>query len=99
MDALDRPRPRQKWSKKQKQAYAKEKAMEELLSPPKNPPPAWLENPDLLPKKPPQAGVSCRPVMVDPSKPPPKIQPAPFRSGPLPIKRFEDDDDDQLEDL
>jgi hypothetical protein len=53
MDALDARRPRQQMSKKEKQAYAKEKAMEELVTPPKNPPPAWLSNPALLPKKPP----------------------------------------------
>ena len=54
MDALDGPRLKQKWGKKEKQAYAKEKAMEELLTPPKNPPPPWLSDPKLLPKKPPQ---------------------------------------------
>lgn len=53
MDALDARRPRQKMGKKQKQAYAKEKAMEELLLPSKTPPPAWLSDPSLLPKKPP----------------------------------------------
>lgn len=53
MDALDARRPKQQWSKKEKQAYAKEKAMEELVAPPKNPPPAWLSDPSLLPKKPP----------------------------------------------
>ena len=52
-DALDRPRPRGKMGKKAKQAYAREKAAEELLLPPKTPPPAWLSDSSLLPKKPP----------------------------------------------
>ena len=52
-DALDQYRGRQKMGKKEKQAYAKEKAMEELVKPPKNPPPSWLNDPNLLPKKPP----------------------------------------------
>ena len=34
-------------------AYAQEKQMEELLIPPSKPPPAWLSDPTLLPKKPP----------------------------------------------
>jgi hypothetical protein len=42
-----------KFSKKQKKAYAKKMRDEELVTPPKNPPPAWLWNPELLPKKPP----------------------------------------------
>jgi len=52
-DALDRGRPRQRLSKKEKQKYAQKKAMEELLMPPKYAPPAWLDDPSLLPKKPP----------------------------------------------
>lgn len=53
MDALDARRPRQKFSKKEKKAYAQDQAMKALLEPPKNPPPAWLSDPSLLPKKPP----------------------------------------------
>ena len=53
MDALDARRPKQRWSKKMKKQYAQEKASEELLLPPKSPPPAWLSDPSLLPKKPP----------------------------------------------
>jgi hypothetical protein len=53
MDALDARRPRQKMGKKAKIAYAKDKAMEELLQPAKNQLPAWLSDPSLLPKKPP----------------------------------------------
>ncbi len=52
-DALDRPRAKRGYSKKEKRDYARDKALEALLLPPKNPPPAWLTNPDLLPKKPP----------------------------------------------
>lgn len=52
-DALDQRRPRQKMGKKEKQAYAREKHIEDLLQPPKNPPPDWLNDPSLLPKKPP----------------------------------------------
>ena len=52
-DALDRPRGRQRFGKKQKMQYAREKAAEELLMPPKAPPPEWLSNPSLLPKRPP----------------------------------------------
>jgi hypothetical protein len=39
--------------RKQKQAYAQDRAAQELLLPPKEPPPAWLSDPALLPKKPP----------------------------------------------
>ncbi len=53
MDALDGPRPKRKFGKKDKRAYAQKKAAEELLEPPKSPPPAWLSDPSLLPKKPP----------------------------------------------
>jgi hypothetical protein len=53
MDALDARRPRQKMGKKERQAYAKEKAMEELVQPPKAPLAPWLSDPSLLPKKPP----------------------------------------------
>ncbi len=53
-DALDAPRGKQKMGKAAKMAYAKEKTMEELCAPPKNPPPAWLSDASLLPKKPPQ---------------------------------------------
>lgn len=52
-DALDRPRPRQKWGNKEKRAYAKEKALEDLLLPPKHPPPAWMSDTRLLPRRPP----------------------------------------------
>ena len=52
-DALDRPRGRQKLGKKQKQEYAREKAMEELVMPPKNGLAAFLTDKSLLPMKPP----------------------------------------------
>ncbi len=51
---MDAPRGKQKMGKAAKMAYAKEKTMEELCAPPKNPPPAWLSDASLLPKKPPQ---------------------------------------------
>lgn len=41
------------FSRAEKMAYAQEKHMEDLLQPPKNPPPAWLSDPSLLPKRPP----------------------------------------------
>lgn len=53
-DALDRPAFRKGgFSKAEKRAYAQQKFMEELVQPPKNPPPEWTENKELLPKKPP----------------------------------------------
>jgi hypothetical protein len=53
-DALDRPAFRKGgFGKAEKRAYAQKKFAEELLQPPKNPPPAWLNDPSLLPKKPP----------------------------------------------
>ena len=53
-DALDRRAFRKGgFSKAEKRAYAQQKFMEELVMPPKNPPPKWLEDPSLLPKKPP----------------------------------------------
>lgn len=52
-DALDQRRPYQRLSKKDRIAYAREKHLEDLMLPPKNPPPAWLSDPSLLPKKPP----------------------------------------------
>lgn len=52
-DALDRPRGKQTFSKKEKAAYAREQHLKNLLEPPKNPPPEWLADPTLLPKKPP----------------------------------------------
>jgi hypothetical protein len=56
-DALDAPRARGgRFGKREKRAYAKEKAAEELLLPPKEPPPPWLSDPSLLPKKPPGHG-------------------------------------------
>ena len=55
-DALDQRRPQQKFSKKDKMAYARDQHMKALLEPPKTPPPAWLSNPALLPKKPPGGG-------------------------------------------
>lgn len=55
-DALDRPRPHGKMGKAAKRAYARDKASEELLLPPKSPPPAWLSDSSLLPKKPPGRG-------------------------------------------
>jgi hypothetical protein len=53
MDALDARRPKQKLGKKQKQQFAQEKALEELLVPPSKPLAPWLSDPSLLPKKPP----------------------------------------------
>jgi hypothetical protein len=47
-DALDQARPRQKFSKAEKRAYAKQMFEQELLQPPKNP-----IKPLVLPKKPP----------------------------------------------
>jgi hypothetical protein len=47
-DALDQARPRQKFSKAEKRAYAKQMFEQELLQPPKNP-----IRPLVLPKKPP----------------------------------------------
>jgi hypothetical protein len=53
-DALDRQAFRKGgFSKAEKRAYAQQKFAEELVTPPKNPPPAWLSDPSLLPKKPP----------------------------------------------
>lgn len=53
-DALDRPAFRKGgFGKAEKRAYAQQKFAEELVQPPKNPPPAWLNDPSLLPKKPP----------------------------------------------
>lgn len=55
-DIFDRGwRGKQTWSKAQKRAYAKEKHLEALLEPPKDPAklPAFLSDPSLLPKKPP----------------------------------------------
>jgi hypothetical protein len=53
-DALDRRAFRKGgFSKAEKRAYAQQKFLEELVQPPKNPPPAWLNDPTLLPKKPP----------------------------------------------
>jgi hypothetical protein len=49
-DALDRPAFRKGgFSRSEKRAYAQKK----LVQPPKNPPPEWLSDPTLLPKKPP----------------------------------------------
>ena len=52
-DALNRPRPRRGFSKKEKRNYAMKKRAEDLVEPPKFTPPAWLSDPSLLPKKPP----------------------------------------------
>ncbi len=52
-DALDHQSTRGKFSKAEKQAYARKMHEEALLEQPKNPPPAWLSDPTLLPKKPP----------------------------------------------
>lgn len=53
-DALDRQAFRKGgFGKAEKRAYAQQKFAEELVQPPKNPPPAWLNDPSLLPKKPP----------------------------------------------
>jgi hypothetical protein len=73
MDALDAPRPRQKWGKAQKRAYAKEKAMEDLLLPPKNPPPAWLSDPSLLPKHPPGRKPKEEPKKLNKGRRKPKV--------------------------
>lgn len=53
-DALDHKAFRRGgFSKAEKRAYAKQRFAEELVQPPKEPPPEWLSNPDLLPRKPP----------------------------------------------
>lgn len=53
-DALDRRAfQRGGFSKAEKRAYAQQKFLEDLVAPPKNPPPEWLNDPSLLPKKPP----------------------------------------------
>jgi len=53
-DALDRKVFRRGgFSKEEKRAYAQQRFLEELVAPPKNPPPEWLNDPSLLPKKPP----------------------------------------------
>jgi hypothetical protein len=53
-DALDRPRGRQKLGKAERQKFAKQKFVEELVVPStKHQRPAWMEDPTLLPKKPP----------------------------------------------
>ena len=55
-DIFDRGwRGKQTWSKAQKREYAKEKHLEGLLQPPKDPSklPAFLADPSLLPKRPP----------------------------------------------
>jgi hypothetical protein len=53
-DALDHQAFRKGgFSKAEKRAYAREKFVEDLLSPPKTPLAAWLSDPTLLPKKPP----------------------------------------------
>ena len=41
------------FSKAEKRAYAQAKFLEELVQPPKEPPPEWMSDPELLPKKPP----------------------------------------------
>ena len=53
MDAMDRPRGKPKYGKKEKQKYAQEKHLEALCEPPKQPLAAWLSDPSLLPRKPP----------------------------------------------
>jgi hypothetical protein len=52
-DALDRPRGKQKFSKKEKAAYAQKCRAEELALPPKDGLAPFLADPSLLPKKPP----------------------------------------------
>jgi hypothetical protein len=52
-DALDKPRRRGKPSKKERQTYAKAKFVEDLILPPKNGIAPFLNNPALLPKRPP----------------------------------------------
>lgn len=53
-DALDRQAFRKGgFSKAEKQAYAKQKFAEELVTPPRDPPPAWMDDNTLLPRKPP----------------------------------------------
>lgn len=53
-DALDkRAYKKGGFSKAEKREYARQKAVDDLLLPPKNPAPAWLSDPSLLPKKPP----------------------------------------------
>jgi len=53
-DALDHRLVRRgRFSRSEKRDYAKRMREEELVLPPKDPPPAWLTDPSLLPKKPP----------------------------------------------
>ena len=52
-DALDRPRPRQKFGRKARQDYARRKSVEELLEPARDGLADFLQNPSLLPKRPP----------------------------------------------
>lgn len=53
-DALDRPRVWRPMGRKEKQSWAQKKRMEELVKPSdKFPRAAFLDNPELLPKKPP----------------------------------------------
>lgn len=56
-DALDhRAFQRGGFSKAEKREYARQKFVEDLVLPPKNPPPAWLSDSSLLPKRPPGQG-------------------------------------------
>jgi hypothetical protein len=44
------------FSREEKREYARQKFVEELVQPPKNPPPEWLFDRTLLPMKPPGKG-------------------------------------------
>jgi len=74
-DALDQARPRQKFSKAEKRAYAKQMFEQELLQPPKNP-----IAPLVLPKKPPgvrpdpeEPARAGSPTPTSPRTPPPPV--------------------------
>ena len=56
-DALDAPRRGGKPGKKQRQAYARAKFEEELVVPPRDGLADFLQNPALLPKRPPARSV------------------------------------------
>lgn len=79
-DALDQARPRQKWSKAEKRAYAKKMFEEELIQQPKNP-----IAPLVLPKKPPhrrheeeESRAQSTPPPTPPTRRPPTHPPRPL---------------------
>ena len=52
-DALDRPRPRQRLGKRARIEYARAKAVEELVLPPRDGLADFIRDSSLLPKRPP----------------------------------------------